>query len=230
MTFLTISQGSSGLATSGVMIDDFVYSLTFFRIHCVCEINYSFSDVISLLFSNILDIAPRYAGLQLHFILLRCSLLQGIIMGIANTFATIPGQHDKLGLSAHFDRLRRTDCRRTNGALVRICHHIFIHSCPQSGYCSDLNSYWEGPNLCPPHVNTTITNTQGFTECSVGIAKDQWRFDIVMYFKVLTNLLEEMFSILLLGYSCSAQCNSCFLPHPQFRSALVVSPPLTYDS
>ncbi len=52
-------------------------------------------------------------------------------------------------------------------------NHTCVH---YSGYCADLDEYWEGPNLCPALNGTEIIPDQSdFTQCDVQTARQQWR-------------------------------------------------------
>ncbi len=81
-------------------------------------------------------------------------------LGIGNSLATIPGF---VGPIVAAQIAKWFVCLRS------------VLNLMNSGYCSDLHDYWEGPNLCPPHNGTHVISTHGFTQCSVEIARKQWR-------------------------------------------------------
>eukprot|EP00911_Craspedida_sp_UC1_P001608 UC1_evm1s1217 len=85
---------------------------------------------------NHLDISPRYAG---------------VLMGITNTAATIPGFVSPMVASA-----------------ITSCGYCDNEASPYNG------TYWEGPEKCP----TKATLSQ-YTQCNMETCAAQWR--IVFY-------------------------------------------------
>ncbi|EGD78838.1 hypothetical protein PTSG_01814 [Salpingoeca rosetta] len=85
---------------------------------------------------NHLDVSPRFAG---------------VLMGITNGFATIPGF-----------------VAPTVAGAIASCGLCDNDKSPFNG------TYWEGPNKCPP-TNGTVAQMHRYHKCTIDDAQHQWR-------------------------------------------------------